>query len=145
MSSTIDISVWLKIQGFCTLLQLPSNFLVAIARGQTETCASYPYQQQFSCFENESGRIRQQLFCCRNRKVASARLASLVRQIPPVSFRRLAGTRFGIAAASDKQYGRDRRMAIHMGGFSLWQGEACLLLQEFTRHFIIAIEKAIPM
>lgn len=37
-------------------------------------------------------------------------------------------------------------MAIHTGGFSLWQGEACFLVQEFThRHFIIATEKAIPL
>jgi len=65
--------------------------------------------------------------------------------MPPVSFCRLAGTRVGIAAASNKQYGRDI-MAIDMGGFSLWQGEACLLVQEFThRHFITAMEKAIPM
>jgi hypothetical protein len=27
MSSTIDIAVWLKTQGLCTLLQLTSNFL----------------------------------------------------------------------------------------------------------------------
>lgn len=67
-------------------------------------------------------------------------------QIPLVAFCRLAGTRVGIAAASDKQYGRDKRMAIHMGGFSLCQGEFCLLVQEIThRHFITAIEKAIPL
>ena len=72
MSSTIDIAVWLKTQGLCTLLQLPSNFLVASARGQTETCASYPYQQHSSCLENGSGRFRQQLFCYCNRKVGSA-------------------------------------------------------------------------
>jgi hypothetical protein len=34
MSSTIDIAVWSKTQGLCTLLQLASNFLVASARGQ---------------------------------------------------------------------------------------------------------------
>ena len=44
MSSTIDIAVWLKTQGLCTFLQLASNRLVASARGQTETCASYRYQ-----------------------------------------------------------------------------------------------------
>jgi len=47
--------------------------LDASSRGQTATCASYPYQQQLSCLKNGSGRIRQQLLCCRNRKVASAR------------------------------------------------------------------------
>jgi len=73
MSCTIDIAVWLKTQGLCTLLQLASNFLVASARGQTETHASYRYQQLFCCLENGSGRISQLLFCCRNRKVASAR------------------------------------------------------------------------
>jgi len=72
MSSTIDIDARLKTQGLLTLLQLTSNFLVASARGQTETCASYRYQQLFCCLENGSGRTRQQLFCCRNRKVASA-------------------------------------------------------------------------
>jgi len=59
--------VWL------TALQVASNYFVASARGQTETCASSPYQQLFCCLENGSGRIRQQFFCCRNRKVASAR------------------------------------------------------------------------
>jgi hypothetical protein len=45
MSSTISIAVWIKTQGSCTLLQLASNCLIANARGQTETCASYRYQQ----------------------------------------------------------------------------------------------------
>jgi hypothetical protein len=53
--------------------QLASNYLVASARGHTETWASYLYQQLFSCLENGSGRNTQQLFCCRNKKVASAR------------------------------------------------------------------------
>ena len=65
-------AVWLKTQGLYTLLQLTSNCLVASARGQTETCASYRYQQLFCCLENGSGRIRQQRFCCRNIKVSSA-------------------------------------------------------------------------
>jgi len=72
MSCTIDIAIWLKTQGLCILLQLASNFLVASAHGQTETCASYRYQQLFCCLENGSGRISQQLFCCHNRKVATA-------------------------------------------------------------------------
>jgi hypothetical protein len=69
----VRMAVWLKTQGLCTLLQLASNFLFASARGQTETRASYRYLQLFCCLENRSGRISQQLFCCRNRKVASAR------------------------------------------------------------------------
>jgi hypothetical protein len=55
MSSTIDRAVWLKTQGLCTFLQLASNCLVASARGQTETCASYRYQQQICCLGNVSG------------------------------------------------------------------------------------------
>ena len=71
MSCTIDIAVWLKTQSLCTLLQLASNYFIASARGQTDTCASYRYQQLFCCLENGSGCIRKQLFCCRNRKVTS--------------------------------------------------------------------------
>jgi hypothetical protein len=67
--SPVRIAVWLKTQGLCNLLQLASNFLVGSARGQTETRASYRYQQLFCCFENGSRRISQQLFCCRNRKL----------------------------------------------------------------------------
>ena len=66
-SSTVDIAVRR------TLLQLASNCSVASARGHTATWASYRYQQHFCCLENGSGRNRQQLFCRRNRKVASAR------------------------------------------------------------------------
>jgi len=54
-SSTIDIAVWRKTQGLCTVLQLASNCLVASARGQTETCASSRYQQKFCFLENGSG------------------------------------------------------------------------------------------
>jgi len=72
LSSTIDVAVWLKTQGLCTLLQLASNCLVDSARRQTETRASYRYQQRFCCLQHRSGRIRQQRFCCRNIKVSSA-------------------------------------------------------------------------
>ena len=37
-------------------------------------------------------------------------------------------------------------MTIHIGDLRVRQGEACLLVQEFThRHFIISIETAIRM
>ena len=75
MSSTIDIAVWLKTQGLCTLLQLASNYLVASARGQTETWASYRYQQHFCCLENGSGLNRQQLFVAATEKLPVRALA----------------------------------------------------------------------
>ena len=71
-SSTIDIAIWRKTQGLYALLQLASNCLVASARGQIETCASYRYQQQFCCLRNGSGCNGLQLLSCGNRKVASA-------------------------------------------------------------------------
>jgi hypothetical protein len=77
----VRMAAWLKAQGLCTLLQLASNFLVASARWQTETRASYHYLQLFCCLENGSRRISQQLFCCSNRKVASAR--SHIKQCSP--------------------------------------------------------------
>jgi len=49
MSPTIDIAVWIKTQGLCTLLQLASSCLVASALGQTETWASCRYQQHICC------------------------------------------------------------------------------------------------
>ena len=61
----IDIAVWRKKQGFCTLLQLASNCLVASVCVQTEKCASYRYQQHLCCLENRSGHNRLQLFCSR--------------------------------------------------------------------------------
>jgi hypothetical protein len=51
------MAVWLKTQGLCNLLQLASNILVASARGQTETRASYRYQQ-LSVAATEKLRVR---------------------------------------------------------------------------------------
>jgi len=79
------------------------QLLVASARGQTETCASYRCQQQFCCFENGSGRFSvtaieelplralwyKAVFSIRATnswatKFASARLA--LHNLPPTSF-----------------------------------------------------------
>jgi len=74
MSCTIDIAVWLKTQGLCTLLQLASDCLVASARGQTETCERPIVISNISVASRKGlAAIGSKRFCCRNRKVASAR------------------------------------------------------------------------
>jgi hypothetical protein len=93
ISSTTDSRMTQDTRLVQHLTQLAGNCSVASARGQTETCASYPYQQLFCCLENGSCRIRRQLVSCQcvrpsikqwspsgqqkrcSTKVASARLA----------------------------------------------------------------------